>query len=121
MQLVIKPIREKNKKDCIPNQGVTSGQYNYIVVFQSTYLTTFVHKIASVIYINYFSLQKLKQEVDLETSLGYVFRAITLTRHKLEGRVPLIGFSGAPVRIDKISSFILYFRLNRQCFLTASI
>jgi len=28
--------------------------------------------------------------------LKYVFDAITLTRHKLEGRVPLIGFSGAP-------------------------
>lgn len=32
--------------------------------------------------------------VDIE--LGYVFDAITLTRHKLEGKVPLIGFSGAP-------------------------
>jgi len=32
--------------------------------------------------------------VDME--LGYVFDAITLTRHKLEGKVPLIGFSGAP-------------------------
>lgn len=42
--------------------------------------------------------QKLKQEVDLQKSLGYVFRAITLTRVKLEGKVPLIGFSGAPVR-----------------------
>jgi len=26
----------------------------------------------------------------------YVFDAITLTRHKLKGKVPLIGFSGAP-------------------------
>ena len=42
--------------------------------------------------------QKLKQEVDLQKSLGYVFRAINLTRIKLEGKVPLIGFSGAPVR-----------------------
>ena len=42
--------------------------------------------------------QKLKQEVDLQRSLGYVFRAINLTRIKLEGKVPLIGFSGAPVR-----------------------
>ena len=28
--------------------------------------------------------------------LKYVFDAITLTRHKLEGKVPLIGFTGAP-------------------------
>jgi len=28
--------------------------------------------------------------------LKYVFDAISLTRHKLEGKVPLIGFSGAP-------------------------
>ena len=42
--------------------------------------------------------QKLKKEVDLQRSLGYVFRAINLTRIKLEGKVPLIGFSGAPVR-----------------------
>ncbi|CAH3168071.1 unnamed protein product [Porites lobata] len=41
-------------------------------------------------------IEKLKQEVDLQKSLGYVFRAITLTRVKLEGKVPLIGFSGAP-------------------------
>ena len=33
----------------------------------------------------------------MKKSLGYVFDAITLTRHKLEGKVPLIGFSGAPV------------------------
>ncbi|TSO25254.1 Uroporphyrinogen decarboxylase [Bagarius yarrelli] len=41
-------------------------------------------------------LQKLRSKVDLVSELGYVFRAITLTRHKLEGKVPLIGFSGAP-------------------------
>ena len=45
-----------------------------------------------------FSFQKLKKDVDLVKSLGYVFSAITLTRQKLEGKVPLIGFSGAPVR-----------------------
>jgi len=28
--------------------------------------------------------------------LGYVFEAITLTRHELDGKCPLIGFSGAP-------------------------
>ncbi len=28
--------------------------------------------------------------------LKYVFDAITLTRHNLEGKVPLLGFTGAP-------------------------
>ncbi|XP_054837729.1 uroporphyrinogen decarboxylase isoform X2 [Eublepharis macularius] len=41
-------------------------------------------------------LLKLHQKVDVAAELGYVFKAITLTRHKLEGKVPLIGFSGAP-------------------------
>ena len=52
--------------------------------------------------------QKLKQEVDLEKSLGYVFSAITLTRFKLEGKVPLIGFSGAPVRMYTVHIFSKY-------------
>jgi len=33
---------------------------------------------------------------DVKTTLKYVYDAITLTRHKLEGKVPLIGFTGAP-------------------------
>jgi len=33
---------------------------------------------------------------DVKIVLKYVYDAITLTRHKLEGKVPLIGFSGAP-------------------------
>lgn len=33
---------------------------------------------------------------NVETDLKYVGDAITLTRHKLEGKVPIIGFSGAP-------------------------
>ncbi|XP_035699081.1 uroporphyrinogen decarboxylase-like isoform X2 [Branchiostoma floridae] len=41
-------------------------------------------------------LSKLDKDVDVNKTLGYVFDAITLTRHKLEGKVPLIGFSGAP-------------------------
>ncbi|KAJ8406219.1 hypothetical protein AAFF_G00304500 [Aldrovandia affinis] len=41
-------------------------------------------------------LQRLRAEVDVAAELGYVFRGITLTRHKLEGKVPLIGFTGAP-------------------------
>ncbi|RWS20933.1 uroporphyrinogen decarboxylase-like isoform X3, partial [Leptotrombidium deliense] len=39
---------------------------------------------------------KLRQNVDVKSELGYVFDAITLTRHRLEGKVPLIGFAGAP-------------------------
>ncbi|XP_077472319.1 uroporphyrinogen decarboxylase isoform X1 [Stigmatopora argus] len=41
-------------------------------------------------------LQRLRVKVDVATELGYVFKAITLTRHKIEGKVPLIGFTGAP-------------------------
>ncbi|XP_074076438.1 uroporphyrinogen decarboxylase isoform X2 [Macrotis lagotis] len=41
-------------------------------------------------------LDRLQTHVDVDKELGYVFQAITLTRHQLEGRVPLIGFSGAP-------------------------
>lgn len=43
-------------------------------------------------------LQRLKIKVDVSSELDYVFKAITLTRHKIEGKVPLIGFTGAPVR-----------------------
>ncbi|XP_043199586.1 uroporphyrinogen decarboxylase-like isoform X2 [Amphibalanus amphitrite] len=41
-------------------------------------------------------LSRLQRPVDVHQQLGYVFQAVTLTRHKLEGKVPLIGFSGAP-------------------------
>ncbi|XP_061551089.1 uroporphyrinogen decarboxylase isoform X1 [Phycodurus eques] len=41
-------------------------------------------------------LQRLRVKVDVAKELGYVFQAITLTRHKIEGKVPLIGFTGAP-------------------------
>ncbi|XP_029641809.1 uroporphyrinogen decarboxylase [Octopus sinensis] len=41
-------------------------------------------------------LEKLNKNVNVNDALSYVFEAITLTRHKLEGKVPLIGFSGAP-------------------------
>jgi len=33
---------------------------------------------------------------NVNKDLSYVYSAITLTRHKLEGKVPLIGFAGAP-------------------------
>lgn len=41
-------------------------------------------------------LALLKKDVDVHVELGYVMAAITLTRHKLGGRVPLFGFCGAP-------------------------
>jgi uroporphyrinogen decarboxylase len=40
-------------------------------------------------------INRLK-DVDVDIELSYVFDAITLTRQKLEGRVPLFGFAGAP-------------------------
>lgn len=36
------------------------------------------------------------KNVDVEKELDYVYKAITLTRQKLAGRVPLYGFCGAP-------------------------
>ncbi|KAG1667439.1 Uroporphyrinogen decarboxylase [Nymphon striatum] len=42
-------------------------------------------------------LKGLDLEVDVKERLKYVYEAITLTRHKLDGRVPLIGFTGAPL------------------------
>ncbi|TQS37165.1 hypothetical protein Golomagni_02369 [Golovinomyces magnicellulatus] len=41
-------------------------------------------------------LEVLSKDVDVSSELSYVFKAITLTRQKLRGRVPLIGFCGAP-------------------------
>ncbi|KAK2765334.1 Uroporphyrinogen decarboxylase in heme biosynthesis [Arachnomyces sp. PD_36] len=38
----------------------------------------------------------MEKRVDVKSELGYVYDAITLTREKLRGRVPLIGFCGAP-------------------------
>ncbi len=42
-------------------------------------------------------LEKLNKNVDVKTELKYVYEALTLTRKTLNGKVPLIGFSGAPV------------------------
>lgn len=39
-------------------------------------------------------LDKLNKDADVHKELGYVFEAITLTRQKLEGKVPLFGFCG---------------------------
>jgi uroporphyrinogen decarboxylase len=38
----------------------------------------------------------MEKDVDVKAELDYVYQAITLTRQKLDGRVPLIGFCGAP-------------------------
>ncbi len=40
--------------------------------------------------------QLMDREVNVAEELDYVYKAITLTRKKLEGRVPLYGFCGAP-------------------------
>jgi len=39
---------------------------------------------------------RLPRVVDVEAQLGYVFDALNVTRVRIAGRVPLIGFSGAP-------------------------
>jgi uroporphyrinogen decarboxylase len=39
---------------------------------------------------------KLRDTVDVDKELGYVFEAITMTRKALDGEVPLFGFCGAP-------------------------
>ena len=41
-------------------------------------------------------LARLPESVNVNEKLGYVFEAVNLTRHKLNGEVPLIGFCGAP-------------------------
>lgn len=38
----------------------------------------------------------MAREVDVSKALNYVYEAISLTRKKLNGRVPLFGFCGAP-------------------------
>ncbi|TAQ89810.1 hypothetical protein B7494_g1894 [Chlorociboria aeruginascens] len=40
--------------------------------------------------------QILEKKVNVAAELDYVYKAITMTRHKLRGRVPLFGFCGAP-------------------------
>lgn len=39
---------------------------------------------------------RLNSTVDISKRLNYVYQAITVTRHALEGKCPLIGFCGAP-------------------------
>jgi uroporphyrinogen-III decarboxylase len=42
-------------------------------------------------------VSKLNFDVDCTEKMKGTLEAITLTRHKLEGKVPLLGFTGAPV------------------------
>lgn len=57
-------------------------------------------------------LAKLTPEGAVER-LTYVGDAITMMRHKLEGKVPLIGFTGAPVSYEisyiRLKQFIIIF------------
>ncbi|GAM17758.1 hypothetical protein SAMD00019534_009330 [Acytostelium subglobosum LB1] len=41
-------------------------------------------------------MSRVQYPVDVNATLQYVFDALTLTRQRLDGRVPLIGFTGAP-------------------------
>merc|ERR1711871_1446476 len=41
-------------------------------------------------------LKRLNLKPNVEKTLGYVFDAINVTRVAAKGRVPLIGFTGAP-------------------------
>lgn len=41
-------------------------------------------------------LERLNWHPDVAKELGWALEAITLTRHRLAGRVPLLGFVGAP-------------------------
>ena len=51
-------------------------------------------------------MQELDHNVDVDDKLSYVYDAITLTRHKLEGQVPLIGFAGGPVKYTYIVLYL---------------
>lgn len=44
-------------------------------------------------------MDKLDFKCDVTKSLHYVYEAITLTRIKIDGQCPLIGFAGAPVSL----------------------
>ena len=41
-------------------------------------------------------LKLLDKKIDIEDRLGYVLEALKITKKELNGRVPLIGFAGAP-------------------------
>jgi uroporphyrinogen decarboxylase len=41
-------------------------------------------------------ISKIDEDIDIDERLGYVTEAIKITNKELDGRVPLIGFAGAP-------------------------
>jgi uroporphyrinogen decarboxylase len=41
-------------------------------------------------------MSKIDEDIDIDERLGYVTEAIKITNNELSGRVPLIGFAGAP-------------------------
>jgi uroporphyrinogen decarboxylase len=41
-------------------------------------------------------MSKIDEDIDIDERLGYVTEAIKITNKELDGRVPLIGFAGAP-------------------------
>ncbi len=53
--------------------------------------------------------------VDVEESLGYVFETVALVRRALGGRVPLIGFAGAPFTL---ASYLVEGGPSREFLLT---
>ncbi len=55
---------------------------------------------------------------DVYKELGYVFDAISLTREKLEGSVPLIGFSGAPWTLMAYMVYTLLYSILIYSFLS---
>lgn len=50
-------------------------------------------------------LERLRDPATVASELAYVFQAITLTRQRLAGRVPLIGFAGAPVMWNRAGTW----------------
>lgn len=54
-------------------------------------------------------LKLLNLECDIKEELQYMFDALTLTRHNLEGKVPLIGFCGGPVSFQRFFDLITIF------------
>eukprot|EP00924_Labyrinthula_sp_SR-Ha-C_P016343 maker-scaffold_6-augustus-gene-0.57-mRNA-1 protein AED:0.27 eAED:0.27 QI:0/0/0.5/1/0/0/2/40/745 len=44
-------------------------------------------------------IKKLNFNPNIEAKLGYIFDAVNLCRQKINGRVPLIGFAGAPLSL----------------------
>lgn len=69
----------------------------------------------------------LESPIDIDTldtnnvidRLRYVGDAITLTRHKINGKVPLIGFTGAPVRSLYVRLRYVFFMFLKKKFINA--